>query len=492
MPRWISLVIAIALAAIVPAPAGAQTIIKTCGKVYGSVRLGANLSTTAESCLDVQQSGITIDGANYRITAGTFAILVTEQSKVTIKNVVSSQGVQVYGPNANDNVIQNSKLGPVAVYQGDRIKILKNTMQSLLLAGLYNDPVQDALVQDNLLQWTTIPSSKEKLFRLSTGSDATHLCAEGRHRVINNTLVGAISASVAASDPEAEARLLWISCGRKLEIRGNTVQSPSGRAIGLLMRDEADDNYIADNIFDLKESQAGNLLIQSGSEGYFHPRRNVFYNNRFKVGSGRAMNYQANNAWGNQFQRNVFWTVGGTTESVRIADGLYFDAVPAANQGAYTVCSGNVCWLPEANNVFDHNTFYHGGTGALIVFRELGASMDPYYDPRRESTRSIPPRQHLTNNIFSTSGSELYGFDTLINVFGYDGDYNLFQSRSSVAAPSSLQALGLDVHSFVANPRFVSSATGNFNLCSGSAAIGKGASGSDVGAFPYSPLTRCK
>jgi hypothetical protein len=216
---------------------------------------------------------------------------------------------------------------------------------------------------------------------------------------------------------------------------------------GIVMRDEADRNLIENNTVRVGTGNQGALTIMSGITGYHHPRDNTFRNNTFRADTGRASYLEAPAPRGNTFLNNVFASMTGSTETVRVVDG------------------------PGVTYLFDHNTFYNGGSGSLIMFRNLG-----------------PGSMRLQSNIIAAQGSNIYGFDQPQGVEpSYVGVANDFYipGLTQQILKGWQSATGQDLNSVVGNPAFVSPSTGDFHITAGSAARGIGQNGTDAGAYPY-------
>ncbi len=428
--------------------------ITTCGPVVASGRVEADLVTVAPTCLTVLASGITIDGAGHRITAGQFAIQWSDQSAVTVKNVVSDQGLQIYGPAAHHNLVTDSTFGKIAVYRGDDNTIQNSRMARLVVSGQYNDPVQRTVISGNVIEGT-LATAEEKLVLLYTGPDGgtepdgTVRCGVGAHTFTNNTLTGTVA------NPVIEPELLHIKCGKGSTIRGNTVRSAQ-RAVGILLRDGADDNVIEDNDVRIGDGNEGALLIQSGTAGYHHPRDNTFSGNVFRADRGRVFWLEAAATRGNVFSYNLFRNDAGTIESVRLTDG------------------------PGVTTRFDHNTFYRASSGPVVIFRDLG-----------------PGAHNFTSNIFLYVGNAngIFDVDKAQSLAAYRGDYNVFWDPSAWVAFTSFRVdlgtwkyfTGQDVHSVQADPRFVDPASNDFHLRPDSTVLAAGEAGTTPGAFPAGP-----
>jgi len=438
-------------------PSAAQDLlpITTCGRVYTSGRLANDLVTTATSCLTVNANNVTIDGAGHSITAAQFAIQWVDRSGITIKNVVSTANLQIYGAFASKNVVTDSTFNQIAVYRGDDNVVRNSRMGKLLIYGMSNDPAQRATVTGNVIT-RTLTKNEEKLVEIVTGLDGTrevdgtYHCARGDHYIADNDIIG----NVVTTDSTVEPELLYLRCGMYSTVTGNRISSPQ-KAAGILLRDGADANLIENNDVHIGVGNEGALLMQSGSAGYHHPRDNVFRGNTFRVDQGRSTWIQASQTRGNTFLNNVFRTDGGSAEMVRIADGV------------------------GVTTLFDHNTFYRTGLGTLVIFRDLNAGSHTF-----------------TSNIFMYGGSPtgVFDFDKAVSLAPYHGDYNVFFNSSGPVTFGQYgitlpvwQSAGLDPHSVEANPGFVSPGSGDFDLSAGSAVIGDGANGTDPGASPVAP-----
>jgi parallel beta-helix repeat protein len=433
---------------------GTPLSISSCGRVVQDVRLAKDLATTANSCLTVAASGVTIDGAGHRITAALYAVQWIDQSNVTVKNVVSDRTLQIYGAKASHNLVTDSTFNLIAIYGGDDNVVQNSTMKKLKIYPIGTNPAQREVVSNNVISGT-LSQTEQKLVEILTGSDGaretdgTVRCASGEHLITNNQ----ISATVVGS-PTTEPELLNYRCGRNSTISGNTIRTGQ-RAAGILLRDSADENLIENNDVQIGDGNEGALLMQSGSAGYHHPRDNTFRGNVFRADRNRAFWLQASSTRGNTFLQNVFRSDGGTVATVRLTDG------------------------PGVTTLFDHNTFYRASAGTLVVFRDLGSGTNTF-----------------TNNVFAYPGAAtgVFDFDKPLSLAAYRGDHNAFFNSSGPVTFGQYGAdLNLwrttqqDLHSVEADPEFVAPQSGDFTLSAQSALRGIGAAGTDPGAFPVAP-----
>ena len=446
------------------APPGEDTTpatpISACGDVAENVVLDADLSTADVSCLIVRASNVTINGAGHRITAGKFAIQWTDQSGVRVKNVLSDQELQIFGAGASHNVVTDSTFGSLSIVRGDDNTVQNSQLGSLSVLGQDNDPAQRETIMGNVIQGT-LTQTEQKLVEIVTGSDGslegdgTIRCAEAAHSIVGNQITG----TVVSSDPTTEPELLHIRCGAGSVISDNTIRTDQ-RAAGILLRDGADDNLVENNVVTIGDANEGALFIQSGSAGQHHPRNNTIQGNVFRATKGRSFWLQANATRGNAFADNVFASDDATAEAVRLTDGTGVDTS------------------------FDHNTVYRGGSGPLIVFRNLGSGI-----------------HRFTCNIFAYGGgpSSVFAFDSLKSLAGYGGDHNtFFGANAAVRFGSSGSTLcqwksqtSQDLDSVEGDPAFASPSTGDFHVASVSAARCTGENGSDAGALPSNDASAC-
>jgi hypothetical protein len=462
--RGWALAATVALGLTLPSAASAVQLISSCGPVYQDVQLTADLSTTGQICLDVKADGVTIDGAGHRISSANLAISILEHAHVTVQRVVSDAIIQIYGPNADFNVVRNSQFGLAAIYMGDDNTIQANVLGKLTVWGMSNDPAQREIITGNFINGV-VTQVDGKVVTIRTGEDGTtdpdgspH-CAVGGHTIANNWITGSapqgtpttscflFSCTTTPPPPPPEFYLFWYACGSQSTIVGNTIGAQQ-LSSGLLLRDEADNNLIVQNTIQVGQGNVGAFSIISGNNGYHHPRNNTIQENSFVAITGRAVWLEAPAPQGNVFNNNVFAAAQGSTEVLRATDG-----------------AGD-------NYVFDHNTIYHGGTGPLVVFRNLGAGS-----------------MRFTSNILNTQGGTVFGFDGSVGLGSYVGLANLFwwSGASQGALQGWQNGTGQDLNSKVGNPAFVNPSAGNLHLTAGSSARGAGQNGTDAGAYPYSP-----
>jgi hypothetical protein len=413
--------------------------INDCGVVSENSRLGSDLVSTGDTCLTVAASGVEIDGDGHRISAGQFAIswdTRAQPSNVTIRNVISSAGLQIFGENADGNVVEQSTFGDVGIFMGNDNRIENSTMTRLTVMGKGTNDARHAVIRNNEIAGDNI-----RLVQLRTTDDPSQPCGRGDHEFTGNHILG--HATSAAQPPDQI--LLFVLCGNHMTISGNVIESDGDHpAHGIHMRDEADENVVADNQIRIPQAIAG-IIIASGSAPRQHPRGNTFRGNLLQTGGGGpALWVQAHEAAANVFEQNVFQTNGD----------------PAG-------------WLDGLQNQISHNTFYNGGVGPAL---------------RLDDLRS--PGNVFSSNVFSHSGSNTVDFaGTEPDLTAYRGDFNVFFNSSgsvSFAGRSFAQwrsETSQDGNSIEAEPRFCAPSSGDFKLQFSSPARGAGAGGTDAGAF---------
>ena len=470
----------------------ALRVINDCGVVSESSRLGSDLATSGATCLTVAASGIEIDGAGHRISASQFAISWdpdVQPSNVTIHDVISSAGLQIFGENADGNVIERSTFGDVGIFRGDDNRIENSSMTRLVVNGQGANDVHHAVIRNNEIAGDNI-----RLVEVLTTGDASLPCGRGDHELTGNHIIGhAASAGAACDDsgspcagsslgtapsascctgccntvlpmlsgmcvPAAQCGapapssqppdqiLLFLLCGNHMTISGNVIESDADHpAHGIHIRDEADENIFEDNQIRIPLAIAG-IIIASGSPPRQHPRANTFHGNIVETGAGGpALWVQAHDATDNVFEQNLFQTTGDP--------------------------SG---WLDGVQNQVDHNTFYNGGVGPAL---------------RLDDLRS--PGNTFTSNVFAHSGQNTVDFAGNQPVISaYQGDFNVFSNRAGSASFGGRSLAqwrsdtGQDADSSEADPQFCSASGGDFKLEFSSPAVGAGKDGTTAGAFP--------
>ncbi len=423
--------------------ARAARLIAACGDIYENVTLQADLRSGGD-CLTVKADDVVIDGNGKTITVSGdgSAVNVFERAGVTIKNMKSNAGVQIYGGRANRNRIEKSNIGYVAVYMGDDTTITGNRLTGLAIQGLYDDPAQRASILDNVIE-----GDANRLVDIMAGGDGTVLCADGDHRIERNRMIN----HAAAPNPDSPITFYY-RCTKHSTIRQNAITATS-LAQGIRMRDEADDNLLEENTVWVHESERGALMISSGNVDKDFPSRNTFRRNTFRADDSRALFTQAM-GHDNRFERNLFWSRSWEGNRINVGHDNTFISNTFVNE--YANRSGE-------------------RPGALLVL-----------DGDRGDSATF------TDNIFAQLGGNmfLYDFDGF-DVDAYRGDGNHFwhsdgryrfgQQTDSLAAWRNES--GDDRRSTSGNPRFRNVRQGDFTLLGRSPALQPGTAGLYRGAY---------
>ncbi len=420
------------------ADAQTPTPISSCGDVSGSVILSANLSTGNADCLTVTSNNTTIDGNGKTINAASNAVDVASKTNVSIRNIVTSDGINISGTSANVT-LEDSTTGFVGVYGGDDVTIDNVTMTGVSVLGGDANLVLRTTFTNN-----TVTGDGQTLAYFS-GSDGA-ICPRTDFVITNNTFTSSHVCPGACD----ETKTLFVRCGTHNTVSGNMVRS-LGDAMAVRFRDDFDYSMVANNTFWAKNAEGvfGAFNITAGNADKHHPRNNTFTGNFIRADSEVALNLQTTGL-NNTFSYNTIWSNDNY--------------------------AGNRIIFAPGNNVFDHNTFVNKGTGRIAYISYTNAGSDTW-----------------TNNIFSYEGRESFWFDGWA-FSRYVGNNNLFHSRTGAAQftpfGASLSLAGWksaanpdDSNSIEGNPLFTNSTTGDFSLGSGSPARLAASDGTAIGAW---------
>jgi Right handed beta helix region len=418
--------------------------IDDCGVVTENSLLGSDLTTAGDTCLRVAASGIEIDGNGHRISATQFAIswdTGVQPSNVTIRNVISSAGLQIFGESANGNRVESSTFGDVGIFMGSDNQVENSTMTRLVVRGVGANDVHHAVIRNNEIAGDNI-----RLVEFVTTDDTSRPCGQGAHEFTGNHVVGHAAPPLAGNTAPPDQVLLLLLCSQQMTVSGNLIESdPDHPGHGIHIRDDADDNLIENNEIHLPQA-IGGIFVASGSAPRQHPHGNTVRGNFVETGGGGpALWVQAHDATQNVFEQNVFQSNGD----------------PAG-------------WLNGVQNRLTHNTFFNGGVGPAL---------------RLDDLRS--PGNIYSSNIFDHSGSNTVDFSgDQPDLPAYQGDFNIFFNRAGPIGFGGLSfaqwrsQTGQDGNSKEMDPQFCAASSGDFKLKSSSPALGAGAGGTDAGAFP--------
>lgn len=417
----------------------------------GTYRLDADLS--GSNCLYIRgsYSNITIDGNGHSITSVDRAIDIADlgggtPSNITVTDVTSNGDIRVYGDATNHITIQNSTFLGIGVNGSDDVTISGNTVGTEGIQVNNSDnpwPPLRPIITNNVI--TGDPGTDTKVM-LEIAGGPTHPCPRIDGQVLNNTINNYRNDY---PQPEGTA-VIRIRCATHNTVKNNFFRS-FGTTMALYIRDESDYGDYQNNVFWSNLYPA--LWIAAGNPDKTFPSHNTFYNNTFRTDAEYGF-YGSAVGTANTFSYNTFYS----------------------NSGLLGYVGG------DYGNTYDHNTFYNAGTGQLQSLQG--------------NNTEGPPADTYTNNIFSYSGTQVFGYDQW-RASRYAGDYNLFYNRGGVLSFGTVNgvsnttlaqwrtATGDDVHSISSNPLLVNPGGGDFTLQSSSPARGAGSGGSDIGAKPY-------
>jgi len=391
-------------------------------------------------------SNITFDGNGHTITTSDRAFDIADlgggpPSNIEVSNFTTTSEVRIYGDLTNHVTVRQATVGGIAVNGADDVTIDDNVVGSGGVQVNNSDnpwPPLRPIITNNTITGLAGHTSKA-LIEIAGGP--THPCPR-----IDGTVNGNTVNNYRNDYPQPEATaVIRIRCATHNTVQNNLFRS-HGSTMGLYIRDESDDGLYENNVFWTTLYPA--LWIASGNNDKTFPSRNVFHNNTFRTDDEYAF-YGSAVGTGNVFTYNTF----------------------SANSGLLGYVGGYY------GNTYDHNTFYNVGSGQLQSLQ--GNNLDG------------PPADTYTNNIFSYSGTNIFGYDQW-RASRYTGDHNLFHNRSGALAfgfmgnlTSWRSGTGDDTNSINADPLLTNPSAGDFTLASNSPARGAGTGGSDIGAIPF-------
>lgn len=418
---------------------GCQTI-----TTNGSYIISNNLSSSS-TCISIRGgvTSVTLDGNGKTISVSSGdAVEVADYGTgaphhVTVKNFTSTSGVRTYGDDIHHVTFEDLQVDEIIIYGSDDTIIRNNTVGSGGISVQDKDadwhPFRPTVTGNTI---TGAVGHTTKIL-LEVVGGKFHPCPRIDAVVTNNTITNN------RNDPPPEATgSIRIRCATHSVVTGNYIRN-TGTTIGLYLRDESDDGRYENNTFWVNSQEA--IRSASGNEDKTFPSRNIFRSNIFRSDTGKST-YLQGIGTSNTFDYNIFWSAG-TNDMINGGHG----------------------------NAFDHNTFYTKNSGSVISF-----DLDTL------------PADSYTNNIFSYTGSSIYGYETFV-AERLSNNRNLFHNRAGAvsfgAQGSSLAAwrttTGSDAQSVEGDPLFTNPSAGTFTLGASSLARGIGSGGSDVGAIAY-------
>lgn len=420
------------------------TAVSSCGTYSGNLILTQNLTATSGDCITIGANNTTLNGNGKTITQnGGHAVFAYNKSNLVVRNLVSNSDVYINGDSSDGALIEDSALGGVYIAGADDATIQNNVLSGATLGEDGSNDVQRVTFTGN-----TVRGTGSKI--LAIRGSGILPCAPSNHVISNNTIISDHTCNETPGQTNScdEPMVVFIWCSAGSTYSSNTISS-TALAQGIRVRDESNNNTFTNNTVTLNNPNGdfGALNITSGNPGKDWPSGNVFRDNIFRLTGDRALKIQGTGG-GNLFERNVFATDG--------------------NVGAGS-------WeVDAAGDTYRYNTFYNA-SGPAIDFDVRGGTTNTF-----------------VNNIFASGGPT--SVRTVSWSFArYIADRNLFFSSSAATMSNQFGSLsnwianagGDDANSVFGNPLFVSHASGDFHLQSGSAARGIGENGSDAGAFQF-------
>lgn len=403
------------------------TSITKCGTVTTNVVLGADLTAASGNCLVVGKDGITIDGAGHTVSAPGYAVWIQDHSHVEVRNLKTPDAIYLYGKNTNACTIRNSTIDTIFLREGDDHVIDHVEMTSFQMVV---DPASDPPLRLRFSHNHVKANGTDPVAFYGRGSPP---CPETAFVIEDNVMENANGRSDVPN-------VMRMGCWRKNVIRRNVLRGTED-AVGWYLRDDISDSLFEQNTLWTNKGEA--IRIAAGNPEKDPPSRNVFRANVFRSDQNHPS---------------------------------YIQTTPIDSRFEYDVFVGDTAWITGGHgNVYDHDTFVATDTVARLTYR--GGPTDTY-----------------TNDVFYGPGPALFDFDGFA-FDRYTGDFNVFYSGGGSVdfkgtgdlpawrAASVKAGHPADQSSIVANPGFVDAKNFDHRLAKGSAILGKGAGGSDPGAY---------
>ncbi len=411
-------------------------------------------------CFAPTADNLIIDGNGFTVKTGGGNLVYSAYgaSHLTVKNIFSDGDIYYFGPAAgltidnvwirgvlavggsDDAVFKNSVFtGSVAMDGGLRFQFTNNTV----------DGPSDRLVN---FGGPGTATSVEEAYLNPPEPDSLRQCLLTRDTITDNTIINTVDNNF--NNPLT----FFYHCRRGGTIARNTIIA-TDESQGVFIRDGAHFNTFSDNIVRVNKATDGNrgaFSVTAGTPFLALPTYNTFTRNAIVADNAAAMwlqSYSNNNTYTN----NIAWSKTGYGSQLYVGE----------------------------NNVFDHNTFYTGGSGKSVLYDS---------DPLNTAIGS-PGKNTVTNNIFSNANDSILKHDHSAGYIGYVAHHNIYNTRSGAANFYGTMNLaqwkttsGEQASSFESSPvstsLFTNAATGDFSLATSSPARGAGENGSDIGAAP--------
>lgn len=464
---------ALAKTACQPADGTAITKLPFVITVAGSYCLAIDGPADGTSGIDVKADGVTILGRGHSVGG---PIHVLDHKKVTVKEVVSTSGIEITATQAtttSDIVVTDSSF-------------TKNGAGALATNG----PVRGLDVEKNRFACTCDPSQVDNtcvaMAAVTPGDQLTPLtfksnvvvsdCVKnvrilggavpGGQTPLHHTIEDNFLVSLRDTPGDEVTNITWRNSpgseSNRNSFKNNSIVS-EGRANGIYLRDDVVHEDFVGNCVQIKNPKSspvfyGAILTSSGNDAPFvDPGGLHFIGNKVMVQGAPAITFQG---------------YGEISTDRTLLRGNVLVA-----SGGPAILSGTM-W----HGLFEHDTFVSTSASApAVMFDGAGTGeVSEFYDDVFACTNQRDGYRHDCLAIPGGSAA------------AYDGSNNLFWNTTGgvevyLQGQLSLKdwmAKGEDVGSFAADPEFVDPPKLDFSLSPASPARGKGRNGTTIGAIP--------
>jgi len=439
-------------------------------------------------------SNIVIEGAGHSING---AISIVDSSGVEIRNIISSQSVNIPGTTVTRDInIHNSKFG--GLNAAATVMALKNLQvrDSRFVCNCNQAPTDTGgldnycvFIQSETYGQTITPLYFERNFIESDCTKDMKIMAKapaGGLTPVKHVIQGNYMHSLRVYPGNEVSNFTWRNspggtAALDRNIFANNTMISEGHADGIYLRDDMDNVDITSNCFEIKNSTSygvflGGIGTASGNLDTSFSSGVHIFNNKVAIRGGPALNFQA---------------IEADPESANNPNLISRNVLYSSTDSAVTVGGGH------ADAVWDHNTFYSSsGAGQALIYDQT----------------PINTQVKFTNNIFGCSRNveNEYRTECLKLAFDgskYTGNNNLFFNFGLTAstppkalslqiyAPYDSYQIALshwitdlheDTNSRGLDPLFVNRLNLDLRLSSASPARGMASDGSDIGALQFS------
>jgi len=407
---------------------------------------------------------------------------------LTINNCHNAKDLQISAADADRVILDNAKLDSLSVSGVSSVTITNSEISGTLsvsdvatlvvqgsnLSGIWLDGVSDARYIGNEIRANTsnpvvMVMSQDPKCNLDTGFS-------GRNYFERNIIINERSSEF---DRCSAVRIM---CSSDNIFVNNVIYSID--CMGAYLRDNADRNEFRGNFMWKRTRTTGfgsPFEFADGNTDKHEPAYNKITSNVIRSDAGPAI-VEAIQSGGNEYTYNEIISNG--------SDGAWLRVDPSQ------INPGHSPEIDGPKSVFRNNTFYSANGPAV----SLGTISTAAW--------RTPTNFEFKSNIVASTGSSIFSYADRGPIAWPDNsawanfrsDYNIFYLLSG-SAPSfgsygNLSAwrstTGSDANSnkaqsasFIANPAFVNSGKGNFQISATSQAIGAGESGAAAGAYAY-------